>query len=233
MTLGEIRYLDRAVYLPDSDALVLADVHLGRGRSDTVAAPVDTILELENRVRRLCERFRPAQVVIAGDLLDAFDGVPPRVVERTEAILDAVVAADARPILVAGNHDGMLATVTDEPVHEEYVLEGTVVCHGHASPEATGDRYVIGHEHPALRIEGVKRPCYLVGEEAYEGASVVVLPAFSPLLQGTAFNRQSATDCDSPVLRSVPIRECRPIVRDESDDETLTFPALGRMSAFL
>lgn len=144
-----------------------------------------------------------------------------------------IAAADAEPVVVAGNHDAMLSSVIDVPLHDEIDLGDTVVCHGHEPPAATGERYVIGHEHPALQVEGVKRPCYVVGTDVYRGGSLVVLPAFSPLLRGTAFNHQTAADCHSPVLQSVPLRACRPVIRDEDGAETLTFPPLGRMAAFL
>lgn len=233
MTLQDVRYRDRAVYLSESDTLVFADVHLGRGRAEAVTAPLDAAVDLVGRVRRLCEDVDPTRVVIAGDLLDSFDRIPPGVAERTRAILDAIVAAAAEPVVLAGNHDGLLSTVYDGRVRDEYVIDGTVICHGHERPDAIGDRYVIGHEHPALRVEGVKRPCYLVGEAVVEGAVLVVLPAFSPLLRGTAMNRQRASDCHAPLLQSASLRACQPVIRDENADETLTFPSLDRMTAFL
>ncbi len=107
--------------------------------------------------------------------------------------------------------------------------DGTVVCHGHEYPEAEGRRYVVGHDHPVIAIEGRRRPCFLVGE--HEGAPVLGLPAFNPAVRGTAVNGWADGDPLSPLLRSV--TAFRPVVWDADAGEPLVFPPLGSLQPYL
>ena len=217
----------RAVYIPAADALVLADVHLGRAAASSVDAPIDDGADVCDRLADLLEQTDPATVVVAGDLLHSFARLP-RGVDRDVAALESVVEdADASLVVTAGNHDPMLESVFDGPRVSEHRLEDgeTVVCHGHERPSSEAERYVIGHDHPALSVDGRKLPCFLYGPAAYEGADVLVLPAFTRLAPGATVNGMSATDFQSPLIRDVD--GFHPAVRDEPSAETLWFPPLG------
>jgi metallophosphoesterase superfamily enzyme len=107
-----------------------------------------------------------------------------------------------------------------------------VVCHGHERPGIDADRYVMGHDHPAIVIEGRKRQCYLVGSGAYRGADLVVMPAFNHLVEGVTVNgRIGEAGERSPLLTD--IGRLRPVVRDEKADETLEFPPLYQFQRML
>ncbi|AXR79053.1 metallophosphoesterase [Natrarchaeobaculum sulfurireducens] len=217
----------RAVYLPAADALVLADVHLGRAAASSVDAPIDDGADVCDRLADVLERTDPATVVVAGDLLHSFDHLP-RGTERDLAALESVVEdADASLVVTAGNHDPMLESVFDGALTTEYRLAdgGTVVCHGHERPSSEAERYVIGHDHPALSVDGRKLPCFLYGPAAYDGADVLVLPAFTRLAAGATVNRMSASDFQSPLIRDAD--GFHPAIRDDSRAETLWFPTLG------
>lgn len=224
--LEEAVFRDRAVYFPTVETLVLADVHLGRDRASNVELPLGERTDVLDRLGRLLDRFGPGEVVVAGDLLHSFDRVP-RPVERTLAALETRIDdAGAALVVVEGNHDTMLGSLLEsEP---ECLVGDAIVRHGHDSPEKNAPLYVIGHEHPAITIEGRKRPCYLVGP-AVDGGRVLVLPAFTRLAPGTDVSRTRRFR--SPLL-SRP-GEYRPIVRDEEADETLWFPPLSAFRALL
>lgn len=224
--LEEAAFRDRAVYFPTAGTLVLADVHLGRDRASNVELPLGERTDVLDRLGRLLDRFDPEEVVVAGDLLHSFDRVP-RSVERTLAALETRVAeAGAALVVVEGNHDTMLGSLFE--ARSERVVGDALVRHGHDSPEKSAPLYVIGHEHPAITIEGRKRPCYLVGPAA-AGGRVLVLPAFTRLAPGTDVSRTRRFR--SPLL-SRP-GEYRPIVRDEETDETLWFPPLSEFRTLL
>ena len=149
---------------------------------------------------------------------------------------------------------------TKVSVCEAYRVGDTVVHHGHAEPErvepeeveskgvepervepegVSGNsvgadavtRYVVGHDHPTIEIEGVRRPCLLYGPDAYRGADVFVLPAFTRLAPGAVVNRMRADDFQSPVVTDADA--LRPVVWDEEAGETLAFPPLGEFRRLL
>lgn len=231
-TPDDLSFFERAAYLADADTVVLADLHLGRARASNVEFPVDERGELLGRVDDLLDRTDPAVVVVAGDLLHAFSTVPHGVAETVSDIADRVAAAGAAFAVTPGNHDSMLDAVFDGRIEPELELgESTVVCHGHQAPERDAERYVIGHDHPAIEIEGERHPCFLYGPGVYRGSDVLALPAFTPLARGVAVNGARSGDLQSPLLAR-PGR-FRPIVRDAAGEETLPFPPLSKLREHL
>ncbi|PSQ18648.1 metallophosphoesterase [Halobacteriales archaeon QS_8_69_26] len=232
-------FRDRAAYLPRSDALVVADLHVGRDATSNVEFPMGEREDLTERLGALLDRFEPSEVVAAGDLLHAFDSVPRGVADTLAAVRATVEDADAEFVAVRGNHDAMLSSVYDGTVHDAYRpgRGHTLVVHGHEPPderppgEHGRGRYVMGHDHPAIRVEGRRRPCYLLAHGAYRGADVLVLPAFNRLAAGVTVNGATAANMHSPMITD--LDDYRPIVRDPEADQTLRFPPLGRFRDML
>lgn len=233
MTDARFEFGDRAVYLPGADAVVLSDLHVGRDRTSSVELPLGERADLTERLETVLGAFDPGEVVIGGDLLHAFESVPAGTEETLSVLLEAIEDAGAEPVVVRGNHDPMLDAVYGGSIHEEYALADgeTVVCHGHEAPETEAARYVAGHDHPAIEIEGRRHPCFLLGREVYRGADVLLLPAFSSLAAGTPVNGASGADLLSPLATE--LNRFRPIVRDATADETLRFPPLGKFRRLL
>jgi len=230
---------DRAAYLPAADALVCADLHVGRDETSDVAFRLGEGEDLRDRFAALCTRYEPREVVVAGDLLHSFSRLPTGVVRTVEALEAAAAAVDARFVVTPGNHDTMVAELCDGPTPEAYRLEPSdgpdpdtsiVVSHGHLRPTIDADWYVVGHDHPALTVEGQRHPCYLHGH-GVDDAGVLMLPAFSRLPAGVAVNDVTAADFQSPIVESADA--LRPIVRDEAADRTHEFPPLGECRGLL
>lgn len=230
-------YRDRAVYFDGT--LVLADLHFGKGAASNVEFPLGDGDDVTDRLAALLDHFEPTEVVLAGDVFHSFDSVPV-VAERALAdVADAVRDAGARPLLLQGNHDTMLESVWDGDVRREYELtvddesENVVVCHGDEEPDTDADRYVIGHDHPAIVIEGQKRPCFLDGRGVYRGADVLVVPAFNRLVEGVSVNGRIGTRREelSPLVRNV--GAFRPVVWDEDSEQALEFPPLAQFERML
>lgn len=223
----DVELADRAAFLSTADALVLADLHVGRDATSNVSLPLGERRDLLTRLEALLERFDPETVVFAGDVLHAFSRLPEATPDTVAALEAAVDDAGADPVVLRGNHDARLDEVADA-AEERRLSDGTVVLHGHEAPETDAPRYVVGHDHPAIVIEGRKRPCALFGPDAYRGADVLMLPAFTRLAGGTAVNGLRARDFQSPlVAESVGLDAFRPLVWDADARETLTFPPLG------
>jgi putative SbcD/Mre11-related phosphoesterase len=221
---------DRAAYLPEADALVLADLHLGRSRTANVELPLPEREPIRSRLADLLDTFGPETVVLAGDVCHSFSTVPEGVFGTFDGICDRVRDAGAALAVVRGNHDVMLDSLTD-PVPETRLRDGTVVHHGHERPDADAERYVVGHDHPAIEIEGVRHPCFLWGEGTYRGSDVLVVPAFTELAAGRVINGIHGRDMQSPFLSD--LGAFRPVVREGDRGETLVFPALGAFREFL
>lgn len=228
----ELAFRDRTCYLPDADALVVADLHLGRAAASDVAYPLGERATLRDRLADALDRFEPATVAFAGDLCHRFGGVSSRTLDALRDLVSVCRDAGARPHLVVGNHDVALDRMWDGEVCDAHRLgDGTLVCHGHREPSADAPRYVVGHDHPTMAVAGRRRPCLLYGEGVYRGADLLVLPAFTPLAPGVVVNGMAAADFQSPLVTDADA--LRPVVHDPGADEALAFPPLGRFRRLL
>lgn len=223
---------ERAVLVPGADAVVIADVHLGRDAASRVEAPLGGGRDAIDRLEELLAETDPAEVVIGGDLLHSFSSIPRGVEDDLVAFIEAIEDAGASPVVVGGNHDAMLASVYGGEIHDEYRLADgeTVVIHGHDAPETPAKRYVVGHDHPALSIDGRKRPCFLYGPDSHDDADVLMLPAFTRLAPGATVNGMRGGDFQSPLVADA--GGWHPGVRD-GEGETLWFPPLSEFRRLL
>jgi len=225
----ELTYDSRALLV--GDVLVVADCHVGRGTGGELEFPVGSGTDMVERFRDLVDRHDPEAVVIAGDLLHSFQTVPRTVEDTVSGLKTACREAGSRLVVTPGNHDTMLDSVWDGPTDGEYRVGETLVLHGHEAPEGEADRYVVGHDHPTIEIEGQRRPCYLVGEGQYRGSDVVMLPSFNKLNAGVRVNTMSAGDCQSPLVTDAD--RLAPVVWDEGARESREFPPLGEFRRML
>jgi len=227
----------RGVYLEAAATLVVADTHIGRDESSAVSLPLGAATDMRERFDRLLARFDPETVVIAGDVVHTFGRVSDHSRETLEALESTCEDAGAELVLVAGNHDVGLANAWDGLLHDEYVLtedepnSHTVVCHGHELPTTTADRYLFGHIHPTIVLEGARHPCVLYGEGCFRGADVLCLPTFTRLASGVVVNELTAEAFTSPLVTDTDVLE--PIVFDDDAGESLRFPPLGELRPLL
>ena len=161
-----------AIHLPTGTAVV-ADLHLGYGAVRQVGGDAvpsrgiqDTIADLE----LLLAEFKPARLVVAGDLLEN-----SRASEYAQEFLHWLNTTKTDlAALVPGNHDraGLRRLFGSRYFPDGYSLGDWRVVHGHGRLPA--GRLIYGHHHPSLEFgREVKAPCYLVGGRS------IVLPAHS------------------------------------------------------
>ena len=213
-------YNQRALYLPDADTAVIADLHIGiEYELSLMGAHIPSqTASLASRCSELCRELDVAKLLIAGDLKhmitaggDSSEHDWAMRQERWElrSFVQSLSAFDTE--LVKGNHDGGLFSSAQLMVHDSRgVCCGDVgVAHGHAWPSdevMQSDMLVMGHVHPTVRLRddlgfSISKPCWLrvplLPEEARErypsvnpDLEVVVMPAFNPLCGGMAVNME-------------------------------------------
>ena len=182
----------RAVWLPESQSLVIADTHLGyawtqRQRGQLLPlAPDDTVARLE----ALLADYPARTVILLGDVVHAATPTETLAAPLRD-LCGRVVTADRKLVLVLGNHDHGLPECLRAwrlPVTTvlEHTFPGWLFVHGDRPLPAMAEGVTVlsGHEHPSLRLgDGVatsaKVPAFLLNRKA------VLLPAFSNWAAGT------------------------------------------------
>ncbi|GAB6135931.1 metallophosphoesterase [Thermococcus prieurii] len=202
--------------------LIIADLHLGyeiaMAREGFYLPRV--FHEIVGDLKGLIERERPKRLIINGDLKHSFI---PEWRERAElrSFFEEIGPLVEEIVLVRGNHDVGTLWLRELGVEvvDELELGRWKLVHGHKVVE--GERFIIGHEHPAIRLRDevgaiVKVPAFLLGEK------LIVLPAFSPWAYGNDVLREIV----SPFLRFYP-EDFRVLV--PVGDELLDFGRLSRL----
>ncbi len=182
---------------------IVADVHLGLENvliEKGIALPRIQLDDILERLGRIAERVK--RIVIAGDLKHEFGRNLPYEWRDVREVLEFLIGRGLEVVVVRGNHDNFLKPILREygiELLDKYELKGWTIVHGHEYCDA--DKIIMGHEHPAvkIRINGVYTfHCFLKMQ------NIVVLPAFSPLVQGS-----DVTSCKfiSPILSNVKCEE--------------------------
>jgi DNA ligase-associated metallophosphoesterase len=184
-----------ALYLPDDETLIVADLHLEKGSSyaarGQLLPPYDTAATL-TRLEAEVDRLRPGTVLLLGDSFhDA------RSLERLAGAdadrLDAL-ASRTRLVFIVGNHDAEALVETPGESLSEWRLEGLVLRHEaeYALDEETLE--ISGHYHPCAKVaaagRAVRRRCFVTDGRrlilpafgAYAGGLNVLDPAFAAFL---------------------------------------------------
>ncbi|ADC65531.1 phosphoesterase [Ferroglobus placidus DSM 10642] len=168
---------------------IIADLHLGIENAMVekgVSIPELQFEEVMGRTLTIIERYGVKKLVIAGDLKHEFGrNLPLEWKDVSEFLEELSDKVDLE--VVRGNHDNFLPAILAKyglELKEEVRIKGWKVVHGHK--EVEGDRIIMGHEHPAVKIRYggavYSYPCFL---HARNDREILVLPAQSSLSSGT------------------------------------------------
>jgi DNA ligase-associated metallophosphoesterase len=176
----------RAIYWQKHKALLLADLHLGKGahfRKEGIPIPVQAGQVDFDKLIALLLDFQPERTLFLGDL---FHSVYNPTWEEFGQLVNQF--GDIHFELIAGNHDILSPHQYEKfqvKVHAEPYPMGPFLLSHHPMESVPEDRYnLAGHIHPGIRLSGLGRqrlrlPCFWFGKE--QG----LLPAFGSLT-GTA-----------------------------------------------
>ena len=179
---GETVHLlaDRALFWPRENALLIADLHLGKAdtfRSAGIALPSGGTRHDLRRLDALLRTTSATRLIVLGDMLHA------SAVERSWR--DAWdewrdVHRGMQIDVVAGNHDRALPALNlDISIHRNEI-EMSPFALRHAPRSGGAAHIVCGHIHPVVRMPGIARrwPVFVLDD------GVTILPAFSAFTGG-------------------------------------------------
>ncbi|MEM9743084.1 MAG: ligase-associated DNA damage response endonuclease PdeM [Pseudomonadota bacterium] len=176
---------DRAIWWCSERALLVADVHLGKGtsfRSRGMAIPTGATDETLARLSRLIERWAPERLIVLGDFLHArLDRALATTIEDWLATHEGLQVD-----VVLGNHDRALRTrlLPGLRRHEQLELGGIQLLHDAPSkPSSRARPALLGHWHPVVAL-GVRRSDRLRVPVFWHRAQSLVLPAFGSFTGG-------------------------------------------------
>ena len=170
-----------ALWLPGSDTLVVADLHLEKStslaRRGMLLPPYDSGATLA-LLAELIWRRDPAEVICLGDSFHDSGGFS-RLAEHDRLRL-ADLQRGRSWIWITGNHDRELPAEIDGDVGAEYSIEGLTFRHEPTAGAAAGE--IAGHLHPSAKVRGRGRSvrCRAFATDGER----MVLPAFGVLAGG-------------------------------------------------
>jgi DNA ligase-associated metallophosphoesterase len=170
-----------ALWLAESRALVVADLHLEKGSAYAARGQMLPPYDTRETLRRLEEEvaaLAPALLVFLGDTFH--DRAAESRLAQDDAQRLRGLAAGRRLIWVVGNHDADGPTALPGEVADEIRLEGLILRHEPRPGPQPGE--VSGHLHPCARVTAasgrVRRRCFITDAER------AILPAFGAYAGG-------------------------------------------------
>jgi len=212
--------IDLAVHLPEQEALVIADLHLGYEEAlhrAGVLVPRQHRRLIEERLMRILTDLepRPRRLVINGDLKHRFAPLSGDEWREAQKFLEFLRERFAEVVLLRGNHDANIEYLAegDSGLKVQDLLreDRLLLIHGDRQPEKGElegvEQVLIGHEHPAVGLRSVAGrteiyKAFLLGD--YLGRKLLVQPSFNLLIQGSDLTRERAI---SPLIPEDRLRE--------------------------
>lgn len=240
MKLGEIVILEPypAVYIPSIDSMVIAELHLGYEAAmaeQGLFLPRVQLKKEQEMIEGMLSKQKAGRIIVNGDFKHEFTRGSFREYKEVGDMLGFLVNRFKMVTLIKGNHDNFLiyparrygAELLDELEVGDYYFH-----HGHVLPDlrkVKARNIVIAHEHPAVALYdevGAKEkiPCFLYGKT--KDKNLLVLPAFSPLSQGSDVNNLPTSELLSPFLRKIADMDEMEVIGIREDVGALKFSRL-------
>ena len=208
MTEFEIINSYPAVYFKELDLIAISDLHLGLEASMTSRGnyiPEFQLDQVKDELKEIRELTECDRILINGDLKNQYSTSYSEKSEIND-LVDFLTDNFEDVIIIKGNHDTFIDSILEDhglrPL-EQYEEGGVLFTHGDEKPEQEWSTVVIGHEHPALALEDdigvtekVDALLHLEGKK-----EIIVLPAYSPISNGSEINRMSSPELLSPILK--------------------------------
>lgn len=178
---------DKALYLPEADALLVSDVHLGKAETfQSFGIPISNQVNQENlgRLRSLCQQLNPTHLFILGDLFHSEQSLVPEVLIDWDLFLKEV---KAHTTLIVGNHDRRLISALPPfamDAQAEAITLGPIVLSHEPEIQHPSTLNICGHIHPVIKLrsptDSLRLPCFFVEHDQKR----LTLPSFGEFTGG-------------------------------------------------
>lgn len=231
-----------AVYLPELDALAVADLHLGYEGIMAEQGILIPKVQFEKEIeifKEILDKKKAGRIVICGDVKHEFSETSYHEFVEVNELFKFLKNNFKEILVVRGNHDNYLIRVTrryDIVLNDFLGLGQFFFMHGHILPQnlekIKSDYIIMGHEHPAVVLydevgSKEKLDCFLCGQLNKKG--LLVLPAFSTLAEGSQVNAIPREELLSPILREQVDVDRLKVVAIFPDVGLLEFPELRKI----
>jgi len=212
--MGEsgLRLLRDVPSLLIDNILVVSDIHLGVLKVRDIKIIEETITHEIEKIIHLLEKYKPAYLIINGDLKDDL-GEPPRIVRRWINFFLEELSLVNEIIIIKGNHDGKIEKTIEcknlqkiQFTSRSIISNGgykILILHGHQKIRNINllcsiDLIITGHIHPAIefipkgplvKVWGVFE-LYLT-PDLEKKVKWIVMPAFSSMLKGMSISNMT------------------------------------------
>ena len=178
---------DKALYLPDEEALLVSDVHLGKAETfQSLGIPVSSQMNEENleRLRQLKKQTKPKKLFILGDLFHSKKSLVPDVLIAWDTFLKEI---EAEVCLIVGNHDRRLVSALPPLAMDcqiDAVKLGSFLLSHEPESNHGSALNICGHIHPVIGLrsstDSLRLPCFFVEHDHRR----LTLPSFGEFTGG-------------------------------------------------
>ncbi|HLC51778.1 MAG TPA: metallophosphoesterase [Candidatus Nanoarchaeia archaeon] len=174
------------------ETLVINDLHLGYEASLHLKGILVPRFQLEDiiKIMKRILKVKPKKIIINGDLKHEFGKVLQLEWREISKFLDFLLENCQEVIIIQGNHDPVIVPIAvkkNVKVVKDYRIDDILIIHGDELVETDAKTIIIGHEHPAIKIQDhgkwEKYKCFLKGK--WKRKELIAVPSFNPLLEGT------------------------------------------------
>ena len=204
-----------------SEWLVIGDIHIGAERriSDKGIKVYNLWEQMSKKLLSLADTFSAKGIVLLGDIKDSI--LYPESWEQSDIKHFAKSLSNLEVVALRGNHDAHMEEIMGIKLADELMLGDYALLHGNKWPskEAMSKKALItGHNHVAVRIIDSNGGAYSekawliadIDEKAakrfytsHKAKKLVVMPAFNPLILGTAVGAERKDEDNiSPLFRN-------------------------------
>lgn len=197
-----IRNIGPSIFLEKTKTLIIGDLHLGAERAlIELGAFIHQTQEEETtkQLLRILSEANPKEVVLNGDIKHEFGTINKDEWAYTKKIIRLLMERAGSIVIIRGNHDNLLMPIISSMGLEatDHVIRSNVlITHGDKLIKTTSEvnTIIIGHEHPAVMLDdGVRKENYKAFIKGkYGDKTIIVMPSFYPLIEGSDALREEA-----------------------------------------